>query len=122
MSGASSQTTSYSVPSGVLGLRGPVAKPAPGTLPLRGDLSHMALAGRHLAAHYVIPNSRTAGDAGADFLLAPREDADIVFSLNAGDLIEVLDTEGDWAWGCIGPDGPSGYCKLSSLAPEATGS
>ena len=53
MSGASSDANGYTVPSGNIGLKGPVAKPAPGTLPLRGDLAHIALAGTHLAAHYV---------------------------------------------------------------------
>ncbi len=50
-----SDVTTYEVPDGPLNLAGPVARPAPGTLPLRGDLAHIALAGRHLAAHYVIP-------------------------------------------------------------------
>ena len=31
----------YTVPEGPLGLLGPVEKPAPGTLPLRGDLAHI---------------------------------------------------------------------------------
>lgn len=122
MSGASGQNQKYCVPDGVLGLLGPVGKPAPGTLPLRGDLGHIALAGKHLAAHYVIPQSATAGQSGAECRLFPRDDADLVFEAAAGSELEVLDREGDWVWVCLGPQGPSGYCKMSALAPEAAGS
>ena len=47
MSSAASDASKYSVPGGNIGLKGPVAKPAPGTVPLRGDLAHIALAGIH---------------------------------------------------------------------------
>ncbi len=116
MSGAASQSDKYGVPAGVLGLMGPVAKPAAGTLPLRGDLAHIALAGQHLAAHYVIPFERTIGAMGADVLENTRDDSPILHHFDAGTRIEVLDVAGDWIWGCLGPDGPSGYMKASCLA------
>jgi len=105
------------VPTGVLGLKGPVEKPAPGTLPLRGDLAHMALAGSHLAAHYVIPHGRTVGAAGAGLRLTPRADAEVFVTLAAGSRFELLDVAGEWVWGCPGPQGPSGWCRSSDLAP-----
>ncbi|NBC89173.1 MAG: hypothetical protein GVX90_06760 [Alphaproteobacteria bacterium] len=108
----------YAVPTGVLGLSGPVDTPAPGTLPLRGDLAHIALAGRHLAAHYVIPEIRMLGGAGAGLRLLPREDSDVVHRLPPGARFEVLDRTGEWIWGCLGPEGPSGYCRVSELADE----
>jgi hypothetical protein len=107
----------YGVPDGVLGLAGPVARPAPGTLPLRGDLAHMALAGTHLAAHYVIPHPRTIGAGGAALHLAPREDAEAHHQLAAGTAVELLDIAGEWAWVCLGPEGPSGYCLTARLMP-----
>jgi len=103
------------MPAGVLGLKGPVEKPAPGTLPLRGDLAHIALAGTHLAAHYVIPDIRKIGAHGAALHLMPSEDSEVSQTLAASTRIEVLDSAGEWAWGCIGPGGPSGYLKLSEL-------
>ncbi len=121
MSGASGQNQTYGVPRGIVGLMGPVVKPDPGTLPLRGDLAHIALAGKHLAAHYVIPRTRCIGNAEAHFLLVPREGAEIAFIQAQGKTVEVLDYEGEWVWACNGPDGPSGYCKMSALAPETTG-
>lgn len=101
--------TTYQVPQGPLRLAGPVARPAPGTLPLRGDLAHIALAGTHLAAHYVIPLLRSLGDQGAQLHLAPREDSEITMTLDGGTQFEVLDIVGKWVWGCLGPQGPSGY-------------
>jgi len=116
MSEAGGNRQGYGVPGGVLGLAGPVAKPAPGTLPLRGDLAHMALAGTHLAAHYVIPHQRHIGASGASLHLAPRADAEAHHQLAAGMAVELLDIAGEWAWVCLGPEGPSGYCLTAQLA------
>ncbi|MEM7780159.1 MAG: hypothetical protein AAF697_07205 [Pseudomonadota bacterium] len=116
MSGSGSQNHDYRVPEGVLGLLGPVAKPAPGTLPLRGDLAHIALAGVHLAAHYVIPQIHVIGPDGADVMENTRDDSPVITHFEAGAEIEVLDVAGEWIWGCLGPEGPSGYMKASALA------
>ncbi|MEP5937162.1 MAG: hypothetical protein ABJ239_02440 [Erythrobacter sp.] len=107
----------YTVPTGPLRLAGPVVRPAPGTLPLRGDLAHIALAGRHLAAHYVIPYIYTVGPQAAALHLTQESDSEIVTHLEADSAFEVLDFSGDWAWGCLGPDGPSGYVKSNLLSP-----
>ncbi len=114
-----SKAEKYEVPSGVLGLSGPIARPQPGTLPLRGDLAHIALAGTHLAAHYVIPEAREVAASGATMLLQPQDGADLVTALDPGSAIELLDVAGDWAWATIGPDGPSGYVKADSLSSVA---
>lgn len=116
MSGAAGDNREYDVPAGNLGLKGPVDKPAPGTLPLRGDLAHIALAGVHLAAHYVIPQVRVVGPDGADVLENTRDDSPVVTRFEAGTRVEVLDVAGKWIWGCLGPDGPSGYMKASCLS------
>ena len=114
-----SRPADYEIPQGILGLTGPVNKVAPGTLPLRGDLAHICLAGKYLAAHYVVPQCRTVGSDGADMRLAPRADADVVTALDAGDTIELLDVAGNWAWVCCGPDGPSGYVAKGALGVDA---
>lgn len=113
-----SKSADYQLPTGTIGLNGPVEKPAPGTLPLRGDLAHIALAGRYLAAHYVVPMVRQIGDDNVTLKLLPRDDADTGVTLDAGVAVELLDVAGDWAWICVGPDGPSGYTRLRALAPE----
>nr|WP_247712141.1 hypothetical protein [Qipengyuania qiaonensis] len=99
-------------------MNGPVEKPAPGTLPLRGDLAHIALAKNYLAAHYVIPQRRRIGDTAATLKLAMRDDAGNGTTLDAGQEIELLDCAGDWAWIACGPAGPSGYVRLGMLASE----
>lgn len=106
---------SYQVPEGPLCLSGPIARPAPGTLPLRGDLAHIALAGTHLAAHYVIPEYRIIGEEGAEMHLMPRDDSEVSHRLAAGTHFEVLDVAGAWVWGCLGPEGPSGYVLANQL-------
>ena len=113
---AVSESADYDLPTGIIGLTGPIEKPAPGTLPIRGDLAHIALAHRYLAAHYVIPEMRNVGASGAQFLLQPRDNADSGASLEPGSSLEVLDVAGDWIWGCCGPEGPSGYLRSSTLA------
>jgi hypothetical protein len=116
MSGATSDQPIYTVPHGALALKGPVEKPAPGTLPLRGDLAHIALAGSHLAAHYVIPHQRKVGPAGAGLRLSPREDAEVFVTLAPGSRFELLDIAGEWVWGGPGPQGPAGWCRAAELA------
>ena len=106
----------YSVPEGPLGLSGPVARPAPGALPLRGDLAHIALAGTHLAAHYVIPTPARIGLADAPLYLSQRDDSDVLTILEGGTEIEILDVAGKWVWCCLGPSGPAGYVKADCLA------
>ena len=114
-----SEAANYELPTGIVGLKGPIVKPAPGTLPLRGDLAHIALADSFLAAHYVIPKVRQIGDRAATLKIAMRDDADDGVTLDAGSPVELLDQAGDWAWITCGPEGPSGYVRASALASDS---
>ena len=114
-----SAKATYSLPEGIVGLKGPVRKPAPGTRPLRGDLAHIALADRFLAAHYVIPRLRQVGDQDVTLKLNSRADADDGVQITAGTEVELLDREGDWLWITCGPEGPSGYVRSSALIPDS---
>ena len=106
----------YIIPQGPYCLKGPIAQPAPGQLPLRGDLAHIALVGTHLAAHYVIPQLGTVGAAGAALQLMPSDDSETITQLPAQSAVEILDTAGDWVWLCVSADGPAGYCRKNELA------
>lgn len=108
----------YPIPQGQLSLSGPVERPAVGTLPIRGDLAHIALANRYLVAHYVAPQVRTIGPERAALLCHPRDGSDPVVELEPGTRFEALDFAGDWCWGCCGPEGPSGYLRTTLLAPN----
>ncbi|WP_394730928.1 hypothetical protein [Altererythrobacter sp. GH1-8] len=112
MSGAGT----YEVPDGPLCLSGPLPRPEAGALPLRGDLAHIALAGTHLAAHYVVPSPARIGPADAPMYLQQRDDSRVMRTLGSGTPIEILDVAGDWVWCCLGPHGPAGYVKADCLA------
>ena len=114
-----SEAAEYSFPDGIVGLKGPVRKPAPGTLPLRGDLAHIALADSYLAAHYVIPHARKIAENNVTLKLAPRDDSEDGATLDPGSDVELLDCEGDWVWIACGPAGPSGYAHQSALVPDS---
>jgi hypothetical protein len=116
---AVSNAAKYEVPVDGLGLKGPIARPEPGTLPLRGDLAHIALAGQFLVPHYVIPQIHEVGAGGADLKLSEDAASDTLTQLAAGASFEVLDLAGDWYWGCVGPEGPSGYVPKDSLIPQS---
>lgn len=111
----------YPMPQGTVGLKGAVERIAPGTVPLRGDLAHIALAGHFLAAHYVVPMCRSIGTEAVTLKLQPRDDAEDGASFAAGASVELLDQAGDWAWVCSGPEGPSGYLRGAELAPDDSG-
>ncbi len=119
MSSAAGDAPQYTIPTGILGLKGPVAKPAPGTLPLRGDLAHIALAGTHLAGHYVIPTGAIVAADITNMRSAARDDADITLVLERGQVLEVLDIGKDWVWCCLGAQGPSGYISTQCLTLDA---
>lgn len=115
-SAAEKAAKATAIPEGPFCLSGPIARPAPGQLPLRGDLAHIALAGTHLAAHYVIPLQAAVGAKPLALKLAPTDDAESHAELAAGSAVEVLDIAGDWIWLCSGAQGPAGYCRTSELA------
>lgn len=114
------KASEYTVPTDGVGLKGPVARPEPGTVPLRGDLAHIALAQSYLVPHYVVPQIHVIGPDGAELKLAENAESATLAALGPGTIFEVLDLAGDWYWGCTGPEGPSGYLPISALAvPKA---
>lgn len=102
---------------GPYALAGPVRKPDPTRIPLRGDLAHIALAGKHFVPHYAVPQPRSVMPGGAPLLAGTGEDVEELCTLMEGDSFEVLDVTGNWAWGCLGLDGPVGYVALDRLEP-----
>ncbi len=114
-----STSDSYSIPNGPLSLSGPIERAA-AHLPMRGDLAHIALAHRYLVAHYVVPQIETLNQA-TDMRENAKADAEIICALEAEQSIELLDIAGDWAWVCLGPEGPAGYVALECIALEGKG-
>ncbi|TCD06897.1 hypothetical protein EYB45_00145 [Erythrobacteraceae bacterium CFH 75059] len=104
------------MPAEPLRLTGAVDRPVPGTLPLRGDLAHIALARTHLVQNYVAPLPGAVGARPTSLRLQPAEDSPVVAELAPAQPLEILDRAGAWIWVCLGPQGPSGYVPASALA------
>lgn len=96
-------------------LSGPAARPDPHKVPLRGDLAHIALAGKHFVPHYAVPQPRIVMPGGASLLAQPDDASEELCVLMEGDSFEVLDIAGRWAWGCMSVHGPVGYLRADRL-------
>lgn len=101
-------------------LAGPMKLGDPARTPVRGDLAHIALAGRYFVPHYAVPISRRIVAGGAALLSSARSDADKLADLAAGSAFDVLDVAGGTAWGQAGGDGGLvGYVALGELEEAA---
>ena len=96
-------------------LSGPVSRADPRVVPMRGDLAHIGLAGRYFAPHYAVPQPRIVMPGGARLLTVPDAAGEELCTLMEGDSFEVLDVTGNWAWGCLSLDGPTGYVAIDRL-------
>lgn len=104
-------------PTEELALTGPSERLDSPTLPVRGDLAHIRLAGRVFVPHYAAPMPHSLTQS-AELLTSPRSDGVIRETLPPGTPFNVLDIAGDWAWGQVGEDGYVGYLPLASLRRE----
>ncbi len=86
-------------------------------LPLRGDLAHIALAGRYFVPHYAVPQPRMVMPGGAPLFASTAPGAEELCTLMEGDSFEVLEVSGGWAWGCLSLEGPVGYVRVDRLEP-----
>ena len=107
--------THATMPQGPFALMGPGSRPDPHTVPLRGDLAHIALAGRYFVPHYAVPQPRTVMPGGARLMSSTGEGSAEICTLMEGDSFEVLDVTGGWAWGCLTLEGPVGFVRLDRL-------
>ena len=94
----------------------------PARTPVRGDLAHIALAGRYFVPHYAVPATNRVIAGGAALLASSRSDAEVLSALAAGSRFDVLDVAGDTAWGqCVassgGDNGLVGYVAMDRLEP-----
>ena len=102
-------------PLGPYALSGAVKKPDPLSVPVRGDIAHIGLAGRYFVPHYVVPLQRMAGDMGATLHAEANAESDVLEGLAPGQKFDLMDTAGGWAWGCLSLEGPVGYVRLDEL-------
>lgn len=102
-------------------LTGPSPSFAPGHVPVRGDLAHIAMAGKWFVPHYAVPMPHRVGNAGATLLKAPQDGAEGLEQLPAGARFDVLEISGGWCWGQVpttsGEGGFVGYVPQAALEP-----
>ncbi|MEO5586734.1 MAG: SH3 domain-containing protein [Novosphingobium sp.] len=101
-------------------LLGPMKLADPAHTAVRGDLAHIALAGRYFVPHYAVPQPRKIAAGGAALRAASRSDADTLAQLPGGSDFAVLDIAGPTAWGQAGGEfGLVGYVALDRLEASA---
>ncbi|MEP7221489.1 MAG: SH3 domain-containing protein [Novosphingobium sp.] len=109
-------------------LNGPMKIADPARTAVRGDLAHVALAGRYFVPHYAVPMARVVHSGGAQLLGASRADSPVLAELAGGSAFAVLDIAGGLAWGQCGDaegtgvsgiGGFVGYVPLDQLEPAA---
>jgi hypothetical protein len=97
-------------------LSAPAKDRDPRTTPVRGDLAHIALAGKVFVPHYAVPQPRAVKAGGANLRVLPKPDAEVLETLEAGGVFDVLDLSGSWAWGQA-RTGCVGYIEIAALGP-----
>ena len=83
--------------------------------PVRGDLAHIRCAGRIFVPHYAVPMPHRVLADGTPLMRTLRADGEVMASLAAGDVFNVLEMAGGWAWGQVGEDGLVGYVRMTQL-------
>lgn len=103
-------------------LAGPMKITDPLRTPVRGDLAHIALAGRYFVPHYAVPIPRRVSASGAA-LRGEARSGETLAELPAGSRFDVLDIAGQLAWGqVVNPAGEGelvGYLRLDELEAAA---
>lgn len=106
------------VPGGQLSLTGPADRTDKPHLPVRGDLAHIALAGKYFVPHYAVPMPHRLS-AAAPLRRAGSDAGEPIRDMAAGEGFDVLDISGGWAWGQAAGDQLVGYLPLSLLEQAA---
>lgn len=102
------------VPAAQLSLLRPSDRSDKPHLPVRGDLAHIGLAGRYFVPHYAVPMPHTVRQS-AILRGAGKPDGEELRTLRAGEVFDVLDMAGGWAWGQAESDLLVGYVELGVI-------
>lgn len=86
---------------------------------IRGDVASTALEGLVPAASYVEPKTRQLAVPSAAIRREPRADAEQLDQLLFGELFDVLEEQGGWAFGQARRDGYVGFVETAALGDRA---
>ena len=106
------------MPTAQLSLSGPADRTDKPHLPVRGDLAHIGLAGKYFVPHYAVPMPHRLKSASV-LRGAGNAESQGLRNVATGDLFDVLDISGGWAWGQTADDGLVGYLPLDILEAVA---
>lgn len=81
---------------------------------MRPDLADVRLAERVFAPHYAAPMPREVRDSVA-LRAGPGRDTEVLATLSAGDVFEILELAGTNAWGVAPGFALVGYIEAASL-------
>lgn len=95
-------------------LTGPSPALVPGHVPVRGDLAHIAMAGKWFVPHYAVPMPHVVRTDGAP-LLKSANGTEVLENLAAGACFDVLEVSGGWCWGQASEGGFVGYVAVDKL-------
>lgn len=109
---------STDIPTAQLSLLRPSDRSDKPHLPVRGDLAHIGLAGRYFVPHYAVPMAHVLKLNGMLRGAGKAEGAELR-TLDAGEVFDVLDMSGGWAWGQAKSDLLVGYVEMTVLEPAA---
>lgn len=105
---------STDLPGAQLALTRPADRSDKPHLPVRGDLAHIGLAGKYFVPHYAVPMPHSV-KAGSVLRAGGKAEAEELRALAAGEVFDVLDMAGGWAWGQAQSDLLVGYVEMSQL-------
>lgn len=88
---------------------------------VRGDVADIALAGILFAPHYACPMAQSCALPSAPLRERPDDAAPLVSELLFGEVFEVLDLNGGWAWGYCAADHYVGYVRQDALTAAHDG-
>lgn len=110
-----SDLTEVIIPASQLALTGPSEQLDAAHWPVRGDLAHIRLAGICFVPHYAVPMPHAVSGDSAVLRSAAQNSAEAMGNLTTGDVFNVLDMAGGWAWGQVGETGLVGYLPMTAL-------
>ena len=105
---------STDLPGGQLVLTRPADRSDKPHLPVRGDLAHIGLAGKYFVPHYAVPMPHRV-KSDSVLRAGGKSEAEALRSLAEGEVFDVLDIAGGWAWGQAQSDLLVGYVEMTQL-------
>ena len=84
----------------------------------REDIADISLKGIVDAEEYITGAKHQTATGVAALYATPSQESPMISQLIYGEYFNILEIDGDWAWGQSMKDGYVGYCALNNLTPD----